>query len=62
MQDERAIFISYRRTDAGGHARNLHEYLSVRFGDDRIFFDRSSIVGAVRRAGIGTAEWWFRLC
>lgn len=37
------IFISYRRRDAGGHAGRLHEYLSRRFGDDRVFFDRSTI-------------------
>ena len=43
MPDEPAIFISYRRRDAGGHGRALHEYLSGRFGDDRVFFDRSTI-------------------
>jgi hypothetical protein len=43
MPDEPAIFISYRRRDAGGHGRSLHEYLSGRFGDDRIFFDQSAI-------------------
>ena len=43
MPDEPAIFISYRRPDAGGHGRALHEYLSGRFGDDRVFFDRSAI-------------------
>ena len=43
MPDEPAIFISYRRRDAGGHGRALHEYLSGRFGDDRVFFDRSAI-------------------
>ena len=37
------IFISYRREDTGGHARSLHEYLRGHFGDDRIFFDRSTI-------------------
>jgi tetratricopeptide (TPR) repeat protein len=43
MGDAAPIFISYRRSDAGGHARALHEYLSGRFGDERIFFDRSTI-------------------
>ena len=37
------VFISYRRRDVGGHGRALHEYLSGRFGDDRVFFDRSTI-------------------
>ena len=43
MPDEPAIFISYRRRDTGGHGRALHEYLSRRFGKDRVFFDRSTI-------------------
>lgn len=33
-----AIFISYRRRDAIGYARALHEYLSRRFGPDQVFF------------------------
>jgi hypothetical protein len=45
MDDAAPIFISYRRSDAAGHARALHEYLSGRFGDERIFFDRSTIEG-----------------
>ena len=45
MDDPAPIFISYRRSDAGGFARALHEYLSGRFGDERIFFDRSTIEG-----------------
>ncbi|MGH8721439.1 MAG: TIR domain-containing protein, partial [Burkholderiales bacterium] len=45
MDDAAPIFISYRRSDAGGHARALHEYLSGRFGVDRVFFDRSTIEG-----------------
>jgi len=45
LDDAAAIFISYRRSDAAGHARALHEYLSGRFGDDRVFFDRSTIEG-----------------
>lgn len=43
MSDEPSIFLSYRRSDAGGHARALHDYLSGRFGAERIFFDRSTI-------------------
>lgn len=39
------IFISYRRSDAGGHARALHEYLSGRFGAAHLFFDRETIEG-----------------
>jgi tetratricopeptide (TPR) repeat protein len=45
MGDAAPIFISYRRSDAAGHARALHEYLSGRLGDDRVFFDRSTIEG-----------------
>jgi hypothetical protein len=45
MNDAAPIFISYRRSDAGGHARALHEYLSGRFGPERVFFDRSTIEG-----------------
>ena len=45
MDDAAPIFISYRRSDAAGHARALFEYLSGRFGDERIFFDRSTIEG-----------------
>jgi hypothetical protein len=45
MDDAASIFISYRRSDAAGHARALHEYLSGRFGVDRVFFDRSTIEG-----------------
>lgn len=37
------IFISYRRSDAGGHARNLYRELSRQFGSETIFFDRSSV-------------------
>jgi hypothetical protein len=43
MDDAAPIFISYRRSDAGGHARALYEYLSGRFGVERVFFDRSGI-------------------
>jgi hypothetical protein len=43
--DQLSIFISYRRSDAAGHARALHEYLSGRFGDEQIFFDRDKIEG-----------------
>ena len=37
------IFISYRRTDSGGHARFLHDKLFRHFDPERIFFDRNSI-------------------
>ena len=38
-----SIFISYRRSDAPGHARNLHHRLSQVYGEETIFFDRGSI-------------------
>ncbi|GEM_PF-5293119 len=34
------IFISYRRDDAQGHARALHEFLNQRFTPGTVFFDR----------------------
>lgn len=37
------IFISYRRSDAAGHARALHRDLCRRFDRERIFFDRDTI-------------------
>lgn len=37
------VFISYRRSDAGGHARTLYYRLRDAFGEARLFFDRSSI-------------------
>jgi hypothetical protein len=40
---EPKIFISYRRRDAGWLGRALYDYLSGRFGEDRIFFDQSNI-------------------
>jgi WD40 repeat protein len=43
MEDECRIFISYRRSDAAGHARALHRDLCRRFDRGLIFFDRSSI-------------------
>jgi hypothetical protein len=45
MDDAAPIFIGYRRSDAGGHVRALHEYLSERFGNFQVFFDRSTIEG-----------------
>ena len=43
MPDEPAIFISWRRRDAGGYGRALHDYPSGRFGYDSLFFDQSTI-------------------
>lgn len=43
MSQDHAIFISYRRRDAAGHARALHRDLCRRFVTDAIFFDRQSI-------------------
>lgn len=37
------VFISYRRSDSGGHAGRLHDRLVEKFGERRIFFDTSSI-------------------
>lgn len=37
------IFISYRCSDAAGHACALHNGLSSRFGAERVFFDLHSI-------------------
>jgi TIR domain len=37
------IFISYRRDDAAGYARAIHEQLIKRFGKDRVFMDVDSI-------------------
>jgi hypothetical protein len=33
------IFLSYRRADAAGHARRLHDALAAQFGDDSVFTD-----------------------
>src|SRR5262249_26065844 len=38
-----SIFISYRRTDAGGHAGRLCDRLTARFGGDRVFLDIQDI-------------------
>jgi hypothetical protein len=43
------IFISYRRTDAGGHAGRLHELLRSHYSDADLFFDV---------AGIGDGRDW----
>src|SRR5713101_1759548 len=37
------IFISYRRDDASGEARNLYERLGSDLGQDNIFYDREAI-------------------
>ena len=42
------IFLSYRRSDAGGHARALYRDLLRRFGADQLFFDRSGIESGER--------------
>jgi hypothetical protein len=39
----RRIFISYRRDDAAGYARAIHDQLVKRFGKDRVFMDVDSI-------------------
>ncbi len=37
------VFISYRRSDAAGHSRELHRELSRRFDENFAFFDRAGI-------------------
>ncbi len=37
------IFISYRRDDSAGFARHLFDSLAARFGEQRVFFDQSTI-------------------
>ena len=37
------IFISYRRSDAGGHAGRIFDRLRDRFGERNVFFDQDSI-------------------
>lgn len=43
MAEPGAIFISYRRNDAGGYAWALRDYLTMRFDPDLVFFDRENI-------------------
>ena len=38
-----SIFISYRRSDAGGHAGRLHDRLVQWFDTDALFFDTEHI-------------------
>ncbi len=40
-----AIFISYRRHDSVGNARNLHYRLAAEYGKGALFFDRNDIHG-----------------
>jgi hypothetical protein len=40
---EAKVFINYRREDASGYAGRLYEWLSDRFGPDRVFMDISAI-------------------
>ncbi len=46
-----ALFISYRRSDTGAFARDLHKHLAAGFGYERVFMDRAEI-----RAGQRWAE------
>lgn len=46
MMPARQIFISYRRSDAGGYAGELYRALCREFGKEAIFFDLASIQGA----------------
>ena len=40
-----AVFISYRREDAAGHAGRLYDSLASRFRDDHVFMDVDTIRG-----------------
>lgn len=40
---QKRIFISYRRSDAAGHAGRLYDYLKDYFGSGRLFFDVDTI-------------------
>jgi hypothetical protein len=40
---EAKVFVNYRREDASGYAGRLYEWLSDRFGPDRVFMDISAI-------------------
>lgn len=39
------IFLSYRREDAGGHARHLFEHLASRYGKKAVFMDVATLQG-----------------
>lgn len=43
MAEPGAIFISYRRSDAGGYAWALRDHLTTRFDPDALLFDRDEI-------------------
>jgi hypothetical protein len=45
-----AIFVSYRRDDAGGHAGRLVDHLTARFGGDGVFMDVQDIAPGERFA------------
>ena len=56
------VFVSYRRGDVSSAARLVHSVLAADLGEERVFFDRSSIQGgsswsdtidgALARAGV----------
>jgi TIR domain len=50
------IFISYRRRDAGGYARTLHQELVARFGKRRVFMDVTGTEGGADFTEVITAE------
>jgi len=37
------VFISYRRSDSGGYARNVYDTLAQRFGSEHVFYDVHSV-------------------
>ena len=50
---ERAVFLSYRRSDSEGYTGRLADWLRVEFGRDRVFLDVSNIEpGADFRAAL----------
>jgi hypothetical protein len=44
MPDDCQVFLSYRRSDAAGHARALHRDLIRRFDPGQVFFDRKAAI------------------
>jgi hypothetical protein len=42
------IFLSYRRTDAGGYARAIYDRLAARFGAENVFLDTATLAPGQR--------------
>jgi hypothetical protein len=55
-RNEAVIFISYRRSDSGGHAGRLFDRLRQWFDDDALFYDQDGIdIGETFPASIEAA-------